>query len=282
MDYKLPPEELDTEFKKEFPPDAEIGREMRDDARVWKVYRKEANAHDIALLDGWSSTLDILLIFVSNTLCYLLIAYGRLGWSLLGSRNGFRYRELPALAARQRSVYGCSAVHPRLRAAISVHCKLENTGSEAYMCGQTQRFAAHVRTLAQFRTGTVTTHSNCVLAIVHLAIGSRLRAEPGINNLAPFRENKYLFSSRLSSGGKAPRGVRAYGFVSQGPFPNVWIGTCTLDGTWQARKAGSGSRDMHPVFGSAIRITAGCPIRLPRPDAYPTRPAVRAAAARDA
>ncbi|KZV86755.1 hypothetical protein EXIGLDRAFT_724443, partial [Exidia glandulosa HHB12029] len=63
MDYKLPPEELDTEFKKEFPPDAEIGREMDDAARVWKVYRKEANAHDSALLDGWSSTLDILLIF---------------------------------------------------------------------------------------------------------------------------------------------------------------------------------------------------------------------------
>ncbi|KZV95235.1 hypothetical protein EXIGLDRAFT_644410, partial [Exidia glandulosa HHB12029] len=36
---------------------------MDDGARVWKVYRKEANAYDDALLDGWSSTLDILLIF---------------------------------------------------------------------------------------------------------------------------------------------------------------------------------------------------------------------------
>ncbi|KZV95547.1 hypothetical protein EXIGLDRAFT_610450, partial [Exidia glandulosa HHB12029] len=36
---------------------------MDEGARVWKVYRKEANAHDNALLDGWSSTLDILLIF---------------------------------------------------------------------------------------------------------------------------------------------------------------------------------------------------------------------------
>ncbi|KZV85824.1 hypothetical protein EXIGLDRAFT_622593, partial [Exidia glandulosa HHB12029] len=36
---------------------------MEDAERVWKVYRKEANAHDSALLDGWSSTLDILLIF---------------------------------------------------------------------------------------------------------------------------------------------------------------------------------------------------------------------------
>ncbi|KZW03404.1 hypothetical protein EXIGLDRAFT_695851 [Exidia glandulosa HHB12029] len=36
---------------------------MDDGARVWKVYRKEATAHDSALLDGWNSTLDILLIF---------------------------------------------------------------------------------------------------------------------------------------------------------------------------------------------------------------------------
>ncbi|KZV86741.1 hypothetical protein EXIGLDRAFT_801646, partial [Exidia glandulosa HHB12029] len=63
VDYKLPPEELDTEFKKEFPPDPVIGSEMDDAARVWKVYRKEANAYDAALLDGWSGTLDILLIF---------------------------------------------------------------------------------------------------------------------------------------------------------------------------------------------------------------------------
>ncbi|KZV95931.1 hypothetical protein EXIGLDRAFT_583136, partial [Exidia glandulosa HHB12029] len=29
----------------------------------WKVYRKEAKAFDDGLLDGWSTTLDILLIF---------------------------------------------------------------------------------------------------------------------------------------------------------------------------------------------------------------------------
>ncbi|KZV91128.1 hypothetical protein EXIGLDRAFT_103525 [Exidia glandulosa HHB12029] len=61
--YKLPPEELDTEFKKEFPPDPVIGSEMNDAARVWKVYRREAMAFDSTLLDGWSSTLEILLIF---------------------------------------------------------------------------------------------------------------------------------------------------------------------------------------------------------------------------
>ena len=54
-----------SEFDKNYPPDA-FGDEMADSARVWKVYRKEANVHDAALLDGWSSTLDILLIFVSN------------------------------------------------------------------------------------------------------------------------------------------------------------------------------------------------------------------------
>ncbi|KZV94424.1 hypothetical protein EXIGLDRAFT_567188, partial [Exidia glandulosa HHB12029] len=29
----------------------------------WKVYRKEAKAFDDGLLDGWGTTLDILLIF---------------------------------------------------------------------------------------------------------------------------------------------------------------------------------------------------------------------------
>ncbi|KZV81469.1 hypothetical protein EXIGLDRAFT_844596 [Exidia glandulosa HHB12029] len=62
-EYKLPQEELDTEFKKEFPPDPQLGREMDPSARVWKVYRKEATIVDNALLDGWSSTLNILLIF---------------------------------------------------------------------------------------------------------------------------------------------------------------------------------------------------------------------------
>ncbi|KZV88747.1 hypothetical protein EXIGLDRAFT_650842, partial [Exidia glandulosa HHB12029] len=36
---------------------------MDDDARVWKVYRKEADAFDSAMLEEWSDTLDILLIF---------------------------------------------------------------------------------------------------------------------------------------------------------------------------------------------------------------------------
>ncbi|KZW00725.1 hypothetical protein EXIGLDRAFT_830606 [Exidia glandulosa HHB12029] len=61
-EYKLPIEELDTEFKRKFPPDP-LGKEMEDGARVWKVYREEATAHDTTMLDGWNKTLDILLIF---------------------------------------------------------------------------------------------------------------------------------------------------------------------------------------------------------------------------
>ncbi|KZW03723.1 hypothetical protein EXIGLDRAFT_599714, partial [Exidia glandulosa HHB12029] len=36
---------------------------MDDGARVWRVYREEAKMYDNTLLEGWSSTLDILLIF---------------------------------------------------------------------------------------------------------------------------------------------------------------------------------------------------------------------------
>lgn len=60
-----PPEELDTEFKKRYPPD-QFGEEMAPNARVWKVYRDEASAQDEATLDGWNKTLDILLIFVRH------------------------------------------------------------------------------------------------------------------------------------------------------------------------------------------------------------------------
>ncbi|KZV98036.1 hypothetical protein EXIGLDRAFT_746826 [Exidia glandulosa HHB12029] len=61
-EYKEPIEELDTEFKRKFPPDP-LGKELDDGARVWKVYRDEATAYDTTMLDGWSQTLDILLIF---------------------------------------------------------------------------------------------------------------------------------------------------------------------------------------------------------------------------
>ncbi|KZV99764.1 hypothetical protein EXIGLDRAFT_215288 [Exidia glandulosa HHB12029] len=59
---KLPLEELDTDFKREFPPDV-FGHEMDDSARVWKVYRAHATSHDDALLEGWNETINILLVF---------------------------------------------------------------------------------------------------------------------------------------------------------------------------------------------------------------------------
>lgn len=62
-----PPEELDTEFKRKYPPDA-FGEEAADNARVWKVYYDEAIANDRSLLEGWNKTLDILLIFVRRFL----------------------------------------------------------------------------------------------------------------------------------------------------------------------------------------------------------------------
>lgn len=143
------------------------------------------------------------------------------------------------------------------------------------MCGQSQRFAAHVRTLAQFRTGTVTTHSNCVLAIVHLAIGSRLRAEPGINNLAPFRENIYLFSSRLSSGGKAPRGVRAYGSYLRAPFQTSGLGLARSMGPGRHGKQDQGLgiciRCLDQQSASRPAARFGCPARMHIP---PVRPCV--------
>ncbi|KZV80401.1 hypothetical protein EXIGLDRAFT_733051 [Exidia glandulosa HHB12029] len=51
--YPPPEEPLDTDFKKKYPPDP-LGREMDDAARVWKVYRDEAKAHDETMLDGWN------------------------------------------------------------------------------------------------------------------------------------------------------------------------------------------------------------------------------------
>ncbi|KZV80825.1 hypothetical protein EXIGLDRAFT_845219 [Exidia glandulosa HHB12029] len=60
---KLPAEELDTDFKRKYPPDAQLGEELAENARVWKVYRDEAIQHDDGLLAGWNNTIDILLTF---------------------------------------------------------------------------------------------------------------------------------------------------------------------------------------------------------------------------
>ncbi|KZV80822.1 hypothetical protein EXIGLDRAFT_659114, partial [Exidia glandulosa HHB12029] len=60
---KLRTEEPDTDFKRKYPPDAELGQELAENARVWKVYRDEAIQHDDGVLAGWNNTIDILLTF---------------------------------------------------------------------------------------------------------------------------------------------------------------------------------------------------------------------------
>lgn len=72
----FPPEDLDTDFKKKYPPDP-FGEEMSDNARVWKVYRDLATAHDESMLQGWHETLNIVMLSVrhsnkDSTPCQLL------------------------------------------------------------------------------------------------------------------------------------------------------------------------------------------------------------------
>ncbi|KZV89696.1 hypothetical protein EXIGLDRAFT_617875, partial [Exidia glandulosa HHB12029] len=102
LDLPRPPtpstsnEELDTEFKREFPPDA-FGSEADDAARVWKVYRAQATLHDNALLEGWNGTLDILLIFAglfsAVITAFLVESYP----SLQFDKDGFTVNALYAL-----------------------------------------------------------------------------------------------------------------------------------------------------------------------------------------
>ncbi|CAE6464765.1 unnamed protein product, partial [Rhizoctonia solani] len=39
----------------------EYGAELAKDARVWKVYVKEADQRDMELVDGWNKSLDVIL-----------------------------------------------------------------------------------------------------------------------------------------------------------------------------------------------------------------------------
>jgi hypothetical protein len=39
--------------------------ELTEDARVWRVYNDEADRHEAEMVEGWRSTLDTLLVFVS-------------------------------------------------------------------------------------------------------------------------------------------------------------------------------------------------------------------------
>ncbi|CEL56022.1 hypothetical protein RSOLAG1IB_02036 [Rhizoctonia solani AG-1 IB] len=41
------------------------GAELSKDARVWRVYVKEADRHDTELVDGWNKSLDVILVFAA-------------------------------------------------------------------------------------------------------------------------------------------------------------------------------------------------------------------------
>ncbi|CAE6474673.1 unnamed protein product [Rhizoctonia solani] len=43
----------------------EYGAELTRDARVWKVYVKEADRWDAELVDGWNKSLDVILVFAA-------------------------------------------------------------------------------------------------------------------------------------------------------------------------------------------------------------------------
>jgi len=49
-------------------PEDEYMEELGENARVWKVYNDEADRMDTEAVDKWQSTLDTLLIFVSDFL----------------------------------------------------------------------------------------------------------------------------------------------------------------------------------------------------------------------
>ncbi|KZV80919.1 hypothetical protein EXIGLDRAFT_704546 [Exidia glandulosa HHB12029] len=86
-EYKLTPEPPDTDFRKEFPPDPIIGSELDEAARVWMVYRKEAEAFDKTLLQGWSEMLDIFLIF-AGIFSAVAAAFSIESYQLLQLDNG--------------------------------------------------------------------------------------------------------------------------------------------------------------------------------------------------
>jgi hypothetical protein len=52
------------DYEQVYDPD-EPRKTMSDDARVWRVYNDESERQDADLVEGWRSTLDTQLIFVS-------------------------------------------------------------------------------------------------------------------------------------------------------------------------------------------------------------------------
>lgn len=52
-------------YEARYPPDPN-GEEIGEDARVWRVYLDEAEAHDAEMVGQWKDTVDSLLVFVSS------------------------------------------------------------------------------------------------------------------------------------------------------------------------------------------------------------------------
>ena len=92
---KLPVEEADTEFKRKFPPDTQLGQELAENARVWKVYREEAIQHDDGVLSGWNNTIDILLTFVCSRVLVTIPPDDEVGWSVLGGHDSVHHPGIP-------------------------------------------------------------------------------------------------------------------------------------------------------------------------------------------
>jgi hypothetical protein len=54
-----------SDWDKKYPPD-KFGEEFSENARLWKVYKDEAEKSDGDKLALWNQTLDVLLLFVSH------------------------------------------------------------------------------------------------------------------------------------------------------------------------------------------------------------------------
>ncbi|KAJ3818373.1 hypothetical protein F5880DRAFT_1511005 [Lentinula raphanica] len=52
------------DYEEKYDPDP-LGDEMKENARVWKVYLDEAESHDFEMMTGFRDTIDALLVFAA-------------------------------------------------------------------------------------------------------------------------------------------------------------------------------------------------------------------------
>ena len=58
-------------YDQKYPLDSDKpGEEYGDNARVWKIYRDEAEEDDTLLVQQYNSIIDVLLVFVSSPIHY--------------------------------------------------------------------------------------------------------------------------------------------------------------------------------------------------------------------